>query len=284
VEIPDHISVAYHDIEQRSPEWFRLRLLAFVTASRFGDAAGLGYNSLWPHGQRQWVLRNFHPEFRDVPDDDKSDIMMLGNIMEPVVNLVYEKFMGPHLKDKVSEGNYYTINLRCLRGNWAEDGELTIGVSPDGVADLINSPDGLDRVGTEYKAPAFKIYEGKSYPVFGTMDIAPYYVCQMQGQCAALGVQAVDFVVFCSKTNEIRGYRVYFCLEFYQWMLDEIFVAYEMSRGPLSKYPHCGERCGCHAKKKPPFHLIRVVPLEELYPDRKFEVPSEEEIMAVMDI
>ena len=173
------------NVKQRTEEWFDERKAVLLTASRFGDAMGIG------RGKPFDFLNHILTDAKD--DNEANSAMQHGIDMEPAIHEAY---------------NLLTGNLTRECGFWkiaSENNSMYgyIGASPDAIVLDNNSKTiGL----CEFKAPFHAMYFGQACP----NRIPRAYMAQMQGQMAISGVLWCDFMAVCVKTKEIVLKKVHF--------------------------------------------------------------------------
>ena len=175
-------------VQQRSAEWFELRQSVSLTASRFGDAIGVG------RGKPYHYLTSLLSEDVCASDDTAYPLMAHGIAFEPVIDEAYQLLTG------------YTT---CESGFWVPCKKNVlynlVGASPDAkvYAKGTQTCIGL----AEYKAPVYQMYREKTTVPYA---IPRMYMAQMQGQMAVCGKPWCDFMAVCERSREIQLKRVFF--------------------------------------------------------------------------
>jgi len=172
-------------VNQGTVAWHELRCSVCITASRFGDAIGVGRGK--PYHFLQSLLEP------PCDDDDLGDVhTQHGLSLEADINEAYQLLSG--LKTK-------------LTGFWIADGgsELAgiIGASPDAKVYQNGVLVGL----AEYKAPVYSLYckrDGTS------LRIPRSHMAQVQGQMAVCDAPWCDYMAVCTSTQQIALLRVHF--------------------------------------------------------------------------
>jgi len=176
-------------VEQRTVAWHQLRRSVCVTASRFGDAVGVGRGK--PYHFLQSLL--------EPPCDDDDDDDDVGNVftqhglsLEADINEAYQLLTGLQTK---------------LSGFWVADGGSglagVIGASPDAKVYQNGTFIGL----AEYKAPVYSLYSNRDGTNYG---IPRRHMAQVQGQMAVCDVPWCDYMAVCTSTRQIALLRVHF--------------------------------------------------------------------------
>lgn len=177
-------------VQQRSARWFELRQSVLLTASRFGDAIGVG------RGKPYDFLASLISDDVCDSNDATNCLMSHGVAFEPVVNEAYQLLTG---------------NTTCESGFWVplEDNILynLVGASPDAKV-YANVQGTRTCIGlAEYKAPVYQMYQEKATVPHA---IPRMYMAQMQGQLAVSGQPWCDFMAVCKSSQDILLKRVYF--------------------------------------------------------------------------
>ena len=175
-------------VQQRSAEWFELRKSVSLTASRFGDAIGVG------RGKPYHYLTSLLSDDVCASDDATNPLMAHGVAFEPVIDEAYQLLTG------------YTT---CESGFWVPCKKNVlhnlVGASPDA---KVYAKDTQTCIGlAEYKAPMYQMYREK---VTVPYAIPRMYMAQMQGQMAVCGKTWCDFMAVCERSREIQLKRVFF--------------------------------------------------------------------------
>ena len=180
------------DVKQRSAKWFELRQSVLLTASKFGDAVGVGRGK--PYHFLASLLCDDACDSHS--DDAGSGFTAHGVAFEPVLNECYQLLTGYTTRDSGFWVPSETDPLYNL-----------VGASPD--AKVYASVQGTRTcVGlAEYKAPVYQMYQEKATVPHA---IPRMYMVQMQGQMAVSGHQWCDFLAICEQSREIQLKRVYF--------------------------------------------------------------------------
>lgn len=200
-----------HKVPQRSEEWYQLRRELVVTASKFGDAVGVGRGKPY----------HFYRSLLEVDTgSEESPYTRHGVEMEPIIHEAYDLLTG----SKTRESGLWTITDEndLLKG--------LIGASPDAI---VLDKGTSNMIGLcEFKAPVHQMYAG----------IPRQYMVQMQGQMAVTGLPWCDFMAVCVKTREIMLRRVYFHRQFWTFIASRLLVfcravkTARLSKSPLD-YP-----------------------------------------------
>jgi len=168
-------------VDQRTEAWFQLRRSVCVTASRFGDAIGVG------HGKPYHFLQSLL-EPREDDDDFGSVYMQHGLSLESDINDAYQLLTGLETKQS---------------GFWIADSSFLadmVGASPDAKVYQNGSLVGV----AEFKAPVYSlgcVQEGR---------ISRSHMAQVQGQMAVCDVPWCDYMAVCTSTQQVALLRVYF--------------------------------------------------------------------------
>ncbi|XP_069138500.1 uncharacterized protein [Argopecten irradians] len=183
------------DVKQRSKEWFQERKNVILTASRFGEALGVGRGR--PFDFLSYLLSS---ELEDVePEEEESEQtanQKHGIDTEAVISEAYHLLMGNNEAHQIRESGFWVPRENdMLKG--------LLGATPDAV---ITNKSGKVIGVCEFKAPIHNL--------FGYGDkwgkIPRYYMAQIQGQMYMAGVPWCDFMAVCTKTKEVLLNRVYF--------------------------------------------------------------------------
>jgi len=180
------------DVKQRSAKWFELRQSVLLTASKFGDAVGVGRGKPY-----HFLASLLCDDACDSHSDDAGNSFTAhGVAFEPVLNECYQLLTGYTTRDSGFWVPSETDPLYNL-----------VGASPD--AKVYASVQGTRTcVGlAEYKAPVYQMYQEKATVPHA---IPRMYMVQMQGQMAVSGHQWCDFLAICEQSREIQLKRVYF--------------------------------------------------------------------------
>lgn len=183
------------DVKQRSEEWFRERNKLVLTASRFGEALGVG------RGRPFDYLCYLVQSETDEADSDDEGTQQKANKQhgidtEAAIFEAYQILMGSNDSYNVRESGLWlpreNHNLKGL-----------VGASPDAiVTNKSGKPIGV----CEFKAPVHNLFGyGDKWGI-----IPRYYMAQIQGQMYVTRVPWCDFMAVCTKTREILLKRVFF--------------------------------------------------------------------------
>ena len=177
------------DVLQGSKEWFELRYSLGLTASKFGDALGVGRGK--PYDFLVSIVIDDPVYEAAGPTRETSH----GVRLEPVINEAYELLTG---------------HMTQQSGLWIPDESNIlhniVGASPD--AKVFKSDDTSRMLGiAEYKAPVYQMYTVEKHPPHG---IPRQYMAQIQGQMAIANQPWCDFMAVCTATRDIKLYKVYF--------------------------------------------------------------------------
>jgi len=174
---------------QRSGEWFQFRRSLLLTASRFGDAIGLGMGRPY-----DFLVSLISDDPVYDPGDVTSEIMH-GLDLELVIDEAYQILTG-HVTQK--------------SGLWIPDEDNSLhgisGASPDAKVYNVRDPNRIIGL-AEYKSPVYKPYSEERHPPHG---IPRRYMAQIQGQMAISKQPWCDFMAVCAKSRDIMLRRVYF--------------------------------------------------------------------------
>lgn len=182
-------------VQQRTPEWIKLRQSVSVTASNFGETLGIGRGL--PYHYLESLLENN----TQVLSGNQLSNIQHGIKMEPVIDEAYQLLNG-----------YQTTQT----GFWIPscDDPLygKIGASPD--AKVIDPSTEMCIGLTEYKAPVYQMYNDHKHP----HGIPRHYMAQIQGQLAISRLPWCDFMAICARTHEIMLKRVYYCKQYWAYV------------------------------------------------------------------
>ncbi|GAB1605136.1 uncharacterized protein LOC115220466 [Argonauta hians] len=182
-------------VKQRTPEWFEARKKVTLTASKFGEALGVGRGR--PYDFFISLVID-HDHNQDVEEPNEN--MKHGIKMEKIIAEAYELLTGC----KTNETGFWVPQNNNLLAGY-------VGASPDA---LVREGNGLNwSIGlAEFKAPIYKLYSGDNL----IEGIPRTYMAQIQGQMAVCGMKWCDFMAVCLKTKEILLKRVHFCPKYWQ--------------------------------------------------------------------
>jgi len=178
-------------VDQRSVAWQHLRRSVCVTASRFGDAIGVG------HGKPYHFLQSL----LEPPCDDEDS----GN--------VYTQH-GLRLEADIDEAYQLLTGLETkLSGFWIAEGSSRlagiIGASPDAKVYQNGTFVGL----AEYKAPVYSLHCNRDG---GTHRRVPRrHMAQVQGQMAVSDAPWCDYMAVCTSTQQVALLRVHFAARYW---------------------------------------------------------------------
>ncbi|CAI9733850.1 XP_029646454.1uncharacterized protein LOC115220466 isoform X2 [Octopus vulgaris] len=190
-------------VKQRTPEWFEARKKVTLTASKFGEALGLGRGKPYDFFVSLIVDSEHYQE-----ENEQTRNMSHGIKMEKIIGEAYELLTGC----KTNETGFWVPQESDLLAGY-------VGASPDA---LVCEGSGLNwTIGlAEFKAPIYKLYSGDNL-IHG---IPRAYMAQIQGQMAICRMQWCDFMAVCVKTKEIMLKRVHFCREYWQYISMELIA------------------------------------------------------------
>jgi putative phage-type endonuclease len=202
--------MAWLNTPQRSPEWFRFRSPR-ITASIFGSIAGNN-----PYQSQEDTLRRLvWPELFPFPS---SPALTWGTTLEESITTAYLKWAPSDTR--VVE-----------RGIWIPSKYPFLGVSPDGIAGVqldenwtptdehtmvTDNVDDSRVYCLEYKAP----WSRRTRPVGGVFykevtsmsgnvrSIPPYYMDQITGQMACMGLSHCHFCVFTPSGMQLQWVKL----------------------------------------------------------------------------
>ncbi|XP_033632416.1 uncharacterized protein LOC117294006 [Asterias rubens] len=174
-------------VSQRSQEWFELRRGLQLTASRFGDALGVG------RGRPFDFFQSLISEDACYQDKKEDECTAHGIRVEPVIDEAYQLLTGNTTQ---SSGLWLPKEGSILHG--------LCGATPDGK--IVSSSDPNKLIGlVEYKAPVYQMYDCSKVP----HGIPRNYMAQVQGQMAISGAPWCDFMAVCVKTKQLSLQRVF---------------------------------------------------------------------------
>ncbi|XP_070577349.1 uncharacterized protein [Ptychodera flava] len=177
-------------VRQRTEEWFELRQCVQLTASKFGEALGVGRGK--PYDFFLSLLSDCTSSESGTGYD--NHYTKHGNEMEPILNEAYQLLTGNTTQES---GFWLPSDSSNLSG--------LVGASPDAkvLNKTLSEPVGL----VEYKAPVHRMYDlTKKHTHNG---IPRNYMAQMQGQMLICNLPWCDFMATCCQTKDIRLLRVY---------------------------------------------------------------------------
>ncbi|XP_060062751.1 uncharacterized protein LOC132543285 [Ylistrum balloti] len=183
------------DVKQRSEEWFQERKKVVLTASRFGEALGVGRGRPF-----DFLCYLVNPESEDVLEDDEGSQQKTykkhGVDTEVVIYEAYQLLMGSNESHQPRDSGFWVPRESdMLKG--------LVGATPDAV---ITNKTGKVIGVCEFKAPVHNLFGyGENWG-----RIPRYYMAQIQGQMYMAGVPWCDFMAVCTKTKEVLLKRVYF--------------------------------------------------------------------------
>jgi len=170
-------------VDQRTVPWYELRRSVCVTASRFGDAIGVGFGK--PYHFLQSLLE-------PCEDDDLSNIYMQHGLgLESDINEAYQLLTGLETKQS---GFWIADNSSGLAG--------MIGASPDTKVYRNGRFVGL----AEFKAPVYSLHCNRE----GKIGLPRSHMVQVQGQMAVCDAPWCDYMAVCTSTEQIALLRVHF--------------------------------------------------------------------------
>ncbi|OWF53317.1 uncharacterized protein LOC110446557 [Mizuhopecten yessoensis] len=182
------------DVKQRSEEWFQERNKVVLTASRFGEALGVGRGRSF-----DFLCYLVNSESEDTQADEGSEQKankQHGVDTETAIFEAYQLIVGTNESHQVRESGFWVP-----RENDMFKGLL--GATPDAV---VTNKTGKVIGVCEFKAPIHNLFGyGENWG-----RIPRYYMAQIQGQMYLAGVPWCDFMAVCTKTKEILLKRVYF--------------------------------------------------------------------------
>jgi len=170
-------------VDQRTAAWYQLRRSVCITASRFGDAIGVG------RGKPYHFLQSLLEPCED--DDFGSVYTQHGLELEPYINEAYQLLTGLETR----QSGFWIANSSSVP-------VLTdmIGASPDAKVYQNGRFVGL----AEFKAPVYSlgcIQEGR---------IPRSHMAQVQGQMAICNAPWCDYMAICTSTEQVALLRVRF--------------------------------------------------------------------------
>ncbi|KAK3097723.1 hypothetical protein FSP39_012465 [Pinctada imbricata] len=189
-----------HNVKQRSKEWFDLRKSVCLTASKFGDALGIGMGR--PYDFFISMVTEDAEEDEDLEVEESSNTKH-GLTMEEIIGEAYQLLTGNQIRDT---------------GFWSpQDKDLAemIGASPDAV--ILDPQDSRKDIGLcEFKAPIYRMYR----PENSVKGIPRAYMAQIQGQLAVTGHKWCHFMAMCKNTKEVMLKRVEFAPEYWDHVME----------------------------------------------------------------
>ncbi|XP_033750436.1 uncharacterized protein LOC117334751 [Pecten maximus] len=183
------------DVKQRSKEWFQERKKVALTASRFGEALGVGRGRPF-----DFLCYLVNSESEDVQADEEESEEMAnkkhGIDTEAVIFEAYQLLMGNNEAHQIRESGFWVPRESdMLKG--------LVGATPDAV---VTNKMGKTIGVCEFKAPIHNLFGyGEKWG-----RIPRYYMAQIQGQMYMAGVPWCDFMAVCTKTKEVLLKRVYY--------------------------------------------------------------------------
>ncbi|XP_038075231.1 uncharacterized protein LOC119743003 [Patiria miniata] len=179
---------------QRSSEWFELRQHMQLTASKFGDAIGVG------QGRPYDFFLSLLSDDACSRENEESEHTRHGTQMEPIIDEAYQLLTG---------------NTTHAAGFWQPpEGSILhglCGATPDGK--ILSTDEPVKLLGlVEYKAPFYRMYDPSKHP----HGIPRHYMAQIQGQMGICEAPWCDFMAVCTQTRAISLQRVYFNRTYWQ--------------------------------------------------------------------
>ncbi len=187
-------------VSQRSQDWFEHRQPLQLTASRFGEAVGVG------RGRPFDFFQSLMSDDACYQDKEEDECKAHGIRVEPIIDEAYQLLTG---------------NTTHPSGLWLpkEDSILhgLCGATPDGK--IVSSSDPKKVTGlVEYKAPVYQLYDCSKVP----HGIPRNYMAQIQGQMAFSGAPWCDFMAVCIKTKQLSLKRVYANQIYWQFLAKKL--------------------------------------------------------------
>jgi len=173
-------------IEQRTVAWYQLRHSVCVTASRFGDAIGVG------RGKPYHFLQSLLEPCED--DDSGSVYAQHGLSLESDINEAYRLLTGLETRQS---GFWLADSSSGLMGK--------IGASPDAKVYENDRFVGL----AEFKAPVYSLHCSRDRQN-GRISLPRSHMAQVQGQMAISHAPWCDYMAICTSTQQIALLRVHF--------------------------------------------------------------------------
>jgi len=170
-------------VEQRTVPWYQLRHCVCVTASRFGDAVGVG------RGKPYHFLQSLLEPCKD--DDSGSVYTQHGLDLESDINEAYRLLTGLETRQS---GFWIADSSSGLMG--------MIGASPDAKVYKNGQFVGL----AEFKAPVYSLRCSRD----GKLSLPRSHMAQVQGQMAISHAPWCDYMAICTATQQIALLRVHF--------------------------------------------------------------------------
>ncbi|XP_022094197.1 uncharacterized protein LOC110981169 isoform X1 [Acanthaster planci] len=181
-------------VSQRSAEWQELRQRVQLTASKFGDAVGVG------QGRPYDFFLSLLSDDACSQENKESEYTKHGRRMEPIIDEAYQLLTG---------------NETHAAGFWQpQEGSILhslCGATPDGKILSASEPKKLIGL-VEYKAPFFQLYDCSKHP----HGIPRHYMAQIQGQMAICEAPWCDFMAVSTQTSEVSLQRVHFSRAYWQ--------------------------------------------------------------------
>jgi len=185
------------EVDQGTEAWYQLRQSVCITASRFGDAVGVGRGK--PFHFLQSLLE---------PPDEDEDVGTIhtqhGISLEPDINEAYQLLTG--LRTKSS-------------GFWIADGGSglpdIIGASPDAKVYQNGTFVGL----AEYKAPVYSLHCNREG---SRCKIPRSHMAQVQGQMAVCDAPWCDYMAVCTSTQQMALLRVHYAPRYWLSVSDSL--------------------------------------------------------------
>eukprot|EP00056_Hartaetosiga_gracilis_P015665 m.242139 g.242139 ORF g.242139 m.242139 type:complete len:295 (-) comp30209_c0_seq1:256-1140(-) len=217
------------EFAQQSQEWFGFRRKFALTASRFGDAVGVGT------GHPLDFLGYLHAMEAEIDEEESPPRIETahGIEYEPIIRNMYILLSGNNVK----ECGLFTLPDSHPMSS-------LIAATPDGkIIQPEGGVGGYERVLglLEIKAPVYKMYTRKQHPLGG---IPKRYICQMMGQMGVSGVKTwCDFMAVCMKTKTIVVKRLYFSEPFWLSLKSALLrfilaLKFEIGTKQLARLPH----------------------------------------------
>jgi hypothetical protein len=177
------------DVRQKSDEWFELRNSLGLTASKFGEALGVGRGKPYDFLLSLLVDDSVYDNSGPTKETDH------GIRLEPIIDEAYQILTG---------------HVTQPSGLWIPDDNNILhnmaGASPD--AKVYDSSDRSRMIGlAEYKAPVYQMYTVHKHPPH---SIPRQYMAQIQAQMAISNQPWCDFMAVCTTTRDISLCKVYF--------------------------------------------------------------------------